>query len=795
MAGRRASRKTAAARAESDAVQTSGVPSKDDILRFIRSQDDQVGKREIAKAFGLKGEDKRALKDLLKDMQREGLLERGHGKSLDSAEGLPNVAVIEVIDRDTDGELIARPVNWKKDTPPPRILLAPGSSAGGATGAAVGIGDKVLARIMPGEEIIEAKVIKRLGQSAHKILGIFEPMSESAKSGGRVRPVDRKAKGDLIIAAEHRAKAQKGELVLAEMLPGKAMGQKRGRIMERLGDMSEPRSVSLIAIYAHGIPVEFSQEALEEVEGIAPITELGKRTDLRQMPLITIDPADARDHDDAVYAEPDTDPENEGGHVVYVAIADVAAYVRPGRPLDKDAHKRGNSCYFPDRVVPMLPERLSADLCSLHEHEDRPCLAVRMVFNKDGRKIGHEFVRGMMRSAASLTYEQAQNAVDGNADDQAGPLLEPVLKPLWAAYRAVEKARAKRGPLDLDLPEHQVRISPEGQITAITLRERFDAHKLIEEFMIQANVCAAETLEQKRSALLYRVHDAPDKEKLRALSEYLETMGISLSKGQTIKPEHFNRILNKVQGTEHSQMVSEVILRAQSQAIYSPDNLGHFGLNLRRYAHFTSPIRRYADLIVHRGLIAACKLGQDGLTAGEAEAVAEIGEHISMTERRAMAAERDSTNRYLAAYLSDQVGAAFNGRISGVTRFGLFVRLEGSGADGIVPISHLGNEFFHHDEDSHALVGEKTGATYRLGEPVEVRLIEAAPITGGLRFELLSEPGSFTKQADRPRGGPKSAQGPGAHRGRTSTSRKPANRGPRRSPNQAKGPKKKGKRK
>ena len=463
------------------------------------------------------------------------------------------------------------------------------------------------------------------------------------------------------------------------------------------------------------------------------------REDLTAVPLITIDPVDARDHDDAVWATPDKDPGNRDGWIVMVAIADVAHYVRPASALDREALKRGNSVYFPDRVVPMLPERISNDLCSLREKELRPCLAVRMVFDKTGKKQRHTFLRGMMRSAAKLAYEQAQTAVDGTPDEVTAPLLEPVLRPLWDAYACLKKARDARQPLDLDLPERKILMDDQGRIKDIVTPPRLDAHRLIEEFMIQANVCAAESLEAKRSPLIYRVHESPPRDKLTALSEFLQTIDMRLPKTGRITPKHFNTILSVAEDTDVAEVVNEVVLRSQTQAEYSPENVGHFGLNLSRYAHFTSPIRRYADLIVHRALIAALGLGAGGLSKAEAGELTGISKSISEFERRAMMAERETVDRLIAQHLANDIGATFAGRVAGVTRSGLFVRLTETGADGFIPAATIGREYFFHDERHQALIGEDTRQMYRLGQVVQVRLVEAIPSAGAMRFEVLSE--------------------------------------------------------
>jgi ribonuclease R len=582
---------------------------------------------------------------------------------------------------------------------------------------------------------LTARVVRRIGMGPRRVIGIFH-----AGETYRIAAIDKRTDRDWQVAPGDRAGARDGELVEAEQIGQRAHGLPRARVVARLGDPTAPKSVSLIAIHEHGIPDDFPDAVLAEAEAARPVP-LGDREDLRSLPFVTIDPSDARDHDDAVYAHPDDDPANPGGHVVWVAIADVAHYVRPGSALDREARRRGNSTYVPDRVVPMLPDRLSGDLCSLVHGADRPCIAVRLTLDVDGAKRSHRFTRALMRSAATLTYSQAQAAADGHPDDVTGPLLDAVVRPLWAAWRVAHKARALRQPLNLEIPERRIVLSDEGKVLSVAFRERLDAHRVIEDFMILANVAAAETLEAKRLRLLYRVHEEPSPEKLEALREIVDAVGLTLAKGQALKTAHLNRLLDGVAGTEHAEMINMSVLRAMTQAYYAPENFGHFGLNLPRYGHFTSPIRRYADVVVHRALIRAHRWGDDGLTHEEAEALAETAEHISMTERRSMMAERDTTDRYLAAYLADRVGSEFEGTIAGVARFGLFVRLDGTGADGLVPISSLGREYFRYDADAQTLTGERSGRTLGLGQRATVRLAEAAPITGGLLFELLEVEG------------------------------------------------------
>lgn len=757
MPSRKPPKKTGAAKKDTGSKKkTRGLPSREEVLAFLADNPGKTGKREIGRAFGVKGDDRIGLKQMLKAMSDEGLIAKDETKSLRRVGEMPPVTVIEITHTDTDGELIARPVSWPGEDPAPLIVIAPDTRRRGkheVDEPPAGVGDRVLARVAKSDDETypyEAQIIRRVGKGAERVLGLFRHAPKARTA--RLIPVDKKMRVEFEIAVEDIGDAEDGSLVLAETIPGKRYGVPRARVREVFGDIADPRSISLIAIHTHGIPDAFPDAVIADAEA-AKHQGLKGRTDLRDIPLITIDPVDARDHDDAVWAAPDTDPKNEGGIVAIVAIADVAAYVRPNSPMDREALKRGNSTYFPDRVVPMLPERISNDLCSLIEKEDRACLAVRMTFDRNGAKRGHEFIRGLMKSAASLSYKQVQQAIDGHPDDATEPLLEPVLKPLWAAYKILVKARETRGPLDLDLPEYKIDIDEKGGVGAIRVGEKFESMKLIEEFMIQANVCAAETAEAQRRAVIYRIHDAPSREKLVALAEFLATLNLSFAKGENIRPANFNRILKAVDGTEHDRIVSDVVLRSQAQAIYSPENIGHFGLNLRRYAHFTSPIRRYADLTVHRALIAGLGLGKDGQHDDEAASLVEIAEHISTTERRSMLAERDSKDRFIAAFLEARIGAEFRGRVAGVTRFGLFVKLDDTGADGFVPISTLGGDFYHHDEILHALTGERTGKTYRLGDLVLVRLEEAVPVTGGMRFALLEGGSEGKPTGPRPRTG------------------------------------------
>ena len=719
---------------------TTAFPDRESIVAFVKAQPGEAGTRELARHFGLKNESRAALRRILRELADEGLIAK-QGKKVHEVKALPPTIVADITGRDSDGELIASPAEWLEETDGPAPVIRIHVPRKAASGTAAGVGDRALLRIEKPdnkhEKTYRGRVIKLLDKARNRVLGIFRTLPNG---DGRLIPIDKKQVGrELAITAADANGAQDGDLVSVELMRSRGYGLPSGRVKERLGSLKTEKAVSLIAIHAHEIPQEFPADVIRESEAAKPATLAG-REDWRNVPLVTIDPPDAKDHDDAVHAELDSDPSNKGGYIVNVAIADVAFYVRPQSPLDREALKRGNSVYFPDRVVPMLPERISNDLCSLKPGEPRGALAVRMVIDKDGRKRSHTFHRVLMRSAAKLNYAQAQAAVDGRPDDTAGPLLDPILKPLYDAYALVKRARDERDPLDLDLPERKILLKADGTVDRVVTPERLDAHRLIEEFMILANVAAAETLEKKALPLIYRVHDEPTVEKVHNLQEFLKTLDISFAKTGALRPTLFNRVLAHVKGHDSEPLVNEVVLRSQAQAEYSADNYGHFGLNLRRYAHFTSPIRRYADLIVHRALIRALGLGEGALPDTETfETLSEVAAAISLTERRAMKAERETADRLIAHFLADRIGATFEGRISGVTRAGLFVKLTDTGADGLIPVRTLGSEYYNYDETRHALIGSRSGAMHRLGDVVQVRLVEAAPVAGALRFELLSE--------------------------------------------------------
>jgi ribonuclease R len=700
----------------------SAAPTREELLAFINESNRHMDKRDLARAFKLKGQARIDLKELLRELEDEGLLERGRGKRLGAPGTIPSVTVVDVMRVNGDGDLVAQPAGWRGDEAPPDIIFR----AEDKNARDLAVGSKVLARLTKtGERSYTAEMIRHLKSGPRRFLGVV------AEQDGAVflRAAHRGDRNDYRIES-NGAPPPVGSIVWATAKPGRRT-MPVARVSEVLGHVDEPNAISALAIAEHDIPCDFPPEVIEEAEAAKPVTLEGGRVDLRPIPLVTIDGVDARDFDDAVHAE----PLDGGGWRVTVAIADVAWYVRPGSLLDDEAETRGNSVYFPDRVVPMLPEALSNDLCSLRPDGDRACMAAIMDFDADGQKRKHRFVRGLMRSVARLTYEDVQAAIDGEPNDQTGPLVEPVLEPLYAAYGALAKARAKRGPLELEVAERMFQLDDERQrIIGVVPRSRLTSHRLIEDFMIAANVAAAETLTDRLAPCLFRVHDRPDPGRIESLTGVLGEMGIKASASAITEPRQFTELVKKAAGTDFEALVSELVLRSQAQAVYHPENIGHFGLALARYAHFTSPIRRYSDLIVHRSLIATLKLGDGGLLPGAGDRLHQVGEHISMTERRAAAAERQVSDRFAAAYLADRVGETFNARVTGLHKAGVFVRIEDVGAEGLVPRSLLPDDFWEHDQGRHLLIGRRTGIEFRLGDTLEVILREAEPINGGLIF-------------------------------------------------------------
>jgi ribonuclease R len=798
-----------------------GMPSRQQVLDFIASSKEPAGKREIARAFGLKGNEKIVLKALLKDMADEGLLDIGPARAFHMMGGVPKVTVLRVIDVE-GAQVIAVPERWEAEGHPvPKLRVIERGKRG-----ALGVGDRILARTEQAGHGWVAHVMKTLAGASEEMLGV---VAKDERGKLILRPVDKRIRKETQISDV--GDAVPGDLVLAEKTgrPPRITA----RVTQVLGDPFQPRSFSLIAIHKYGIPNEFPEETEEEAAEVHDLPlHADQRKDLRHLPIVAIDPVDARDFDDAVWAAPDDDPANEGGFKAIVAIADVSYYVRPGSQLDRQARKRGNSVYFPDRVVPMLPHTLSSDMCSLRAGKDRAALACHLVIDRHGNQKSWRFTRAIIRVAANIPYEQAQAAMDATERPARGhmtgtsdvsndamveeahlldhkhewplgslstqgaipeALVETALKPLWACWRLLAKARAARNPLELDLPERRVVIDETGKIVSIAIRERLDAHRLIEDYMIAANVAAAKALEAKKAPVLYRIHEPPSREKLTALKDYLDTFDIGLALGQVITTKTFNRIIEQIPADLPArQQIMEQILRSQTQAYYGPRNAGHFGLALGSYAHFTSPIRRYADLLVHRSLVGSYSLElpapkdkaipkETRLSGEDMNDLAPIGELISRFERRAMEAERETIDRYVAAFLSERVGQILACRITGVQSFGFFATVVELGGDGLVPVSTLGAEYFAYDEINQALEGQQSGERYALGDKIDLRLVEADPISGALRFEIpvgashMAMPGGGPGDRRRP-GGMRSRQGRPSNIRHSSNKRGPVKR-------------------
>jgi len=726
------------------------LPSRNDIIEYLNDTDGAAVRRDIARAFGVKGEARAALRALLKEMEGEGVIDLAGGKRVKIAGKLPPVMPIDIVGVTHGGDLECEPAGWKDDHDPPLIRIPEKRAM--KFKPAPGVGDRVLARLKPtGDGAYSAEIMKAIGKGAHRFLAVYR------KDRGRsiAEPVERRARGTFTIDRGDEAGAEDGDLVWVETKNARGYGAQKARVRKIEGHIDDRDAFSTIALANHGIPTEFPNAVIAEADK-AKLPGPEGRTDLRDTPLFTIDPADAKDHDDACFAEPDPDPDNPGGHRVIVAIADVSNFVRKGSELDKEALRRANSVYLPDRVVPMLPERLSNDLCSLREGEDRPCLAVEMVIDSGGCKKSHRFMRAIMRSHAKLSYEEAQAISEGAGAPED---IQKAVSALFGAFRARWTERTNRAPLDLDLPERKVILNKAGEVADVVKRDRFDAHRVIEEFMILANVAAAETLERARLNLIYRVHDQPEEDDLEGVRDYLDRLDYKLVKGGSVRPANFNQILKIAGERDEKEMISQIVLRAQRQAIYDTENRGHFGLNLPRYAHFTSPIRRYADLVVHRALVTAAKLGPGGQTKEEAAELGDVAEQISDFERRGVAAEREATDRYLSEYLASRVGAEFDARIRGVTKYGLFVMVEPAGADGFIPMRSIGRERFRFEDGMHRIVGETTGGIFRLGQPVRVQLEEAIPLTGSLRFEMISDPAPGEPRSSRRKQAKKKAAG------------------------------------
>jgi len=715
----------------------STLPTKQELIEFIDNTPGRVGKREISRTFNVTAADRAELTAILSELQREGKDNRGRRREHARKNSLRKTDVLEITGLDEHGDLFAHPKHWTNFDSPPRVRIIENLRKKNP----LGVGDRILAKIELSKGVYEARAIKLLLPKSNRILGIFE----STDQGGIVRPSDKHLRGIYIIASCDTLNALNNELVYAEPIGVKRYGAQGARILERLGRIREGHNLGLIAIHSYNIPSEFSQDAIAEI-GLFPKPPISGRTNLAELPLVTIDEDDARDFDDAIWASQDHDPENGDGWHIIVAIADVSYYVRPDSLLDKIAFERGNSIYFPDSVVPMLPEKLSNDLCSLRPEQNRPCLAVSIWIDGQGTILRHKFERSMMRSRARLTYKQVQEGHDGDTRNLSSDFCESVIRPLYGAYQALNNARIKRGVLDLDLPEQKVKLGSDGMVKDIVRTPRYDSHRVIEEFMIAANIAAANSIQRLGMNSLFRIHPRPDPERVENLREVLASMDIKLMPSGSLRPQNFNAILEKTRGTEHEYLVNILVLRSQSQAEYSTINAGHYGLALKSYVHFTSPIRRYADLVVHRALIRGLSLGDDEThSEGNLE---EIGKHISMTERRATVAERDTVGRFIAQYLNHQIGQVFAGRINGVAKFGLFITLDNIGATGLLPTRYLPRDTYRLNRRATALQGKRNNVRFTLGKKLTVQVYKADPTQGTIILKLSHE--NFNLKATDP---------------------------------------------
>ncbi|UTO29241.1 ribonuclease R [Bartonella harrusi] len=711
------------------------LPSKAEIISFINENPDRSSKRDIAKAFNLKGDSRIWLRGVLRELKDENLISKQHKKALNKG-NLPPISLVKISGRDKDGSLIAQPLEWEGDEKP-NVEIRPFHRI---KGTSVGVGDHVLVKIFRNKtgSSYTGRLIRKVDVSPKSIFGVVRKLKTNQ---WRLDPIDRKT-NELIIDTSDtssKIKIESGDFVEVEIKKNTGYGLKSAQIKNILGHIESEKTLSMIALLSKGIPYIFPEEVLEQVKHIKP-ANLENREDWRQLPFVTIDPPDAKDHDDAVYATKDEDPENPDGWIIVVAIADVSYYVKTGSALDKEALKRGNSVYFPDRVVPMLPERISNNLCSLREEKERPALAVRMIFDTNGNKQRHSFHRVVVRVFAKLSYQEVQSAIEGNINEKSAPVFESVLQPLWEAYGRLKIARNRRQPLELELAEKKIILDQNGCIKDVVNEPHLEAHRLIEEFMIQANIAASETLKEHHQPFIYRIHDQPSLAKQEVLRTFLQSLGISLSRGAELTSARLNGILGKVANTQQQELVNQVILRTQSQAEYNPKNIGHFGLNLHNYTHFTSPIRRYADLIIHRALIKVLKLGNDPLTETQEQNLAEIATQISLYERRAMIAERETRDRLVAHYLINKIGRIFTGRVSGVIKAGLFISLDKLNTDGFVHISTLKDDYYYFDEVQHILIGKHSHKGYQLSDQVEVKLVTVQPFAGAINLELLTKP-------------------------------------------------------
>jgi ribonuclease R len=703
------------------------VPSREFILQQLREHARPLGRRDLAELFGLTGDDEHeGLRRRLRAMERDGQVVRNRR----------NGYVIVDNEELVRGRVRAMAEGWgvlKPDTPSGDIYLSPREMRN------LLHGDRAVVRIVG---------VNQDGRPEGKLVDVLERANRTVagryyeESGvGFLVPDSKRIQHDVIIPAEHRGEAQHGQLVVAEIVSQPShRRQPIGRIVEVLGDHIEAGSEIEVAARVHGIPVEWPQAVLAEADAFgSEVAEAAveTRVDLRDTPLVTIDGADARDFDDAVYCEP-----TAKGWKLLVAIADVGHYVEPGSALDREAEGRGNSVYFPRSVVPMLPEVLSNGLCSLNPQVDRLCMVCEMQISSEGKLRRSRFFEAVMRSHARLTYDEVA-AIHERRDKEARQRHRGLLRHiehLFQVYRALRKDRDRRGAVDFESTESVIEFDDQGRVREIRPVERNEAHKLIEECMVKANVAAARFLRRHRIPALYRVHEPPAAERLDNLRQFLAQTGLRLDGGDKPGPADFARLMERVRKRPDRHLIQTVMLRSMMAAEYRPDNAGHFGLALEAYTHFTSPIRRYPDLVVHRAIRHLLRGGKPEDFIYRHDQLVTVGEHCSMTDRRAEEASRDAVMTLKCRYMADRIGEEFTGVISGVTGFGLFVELDGVYVDGLIHITNLENDYFHFDPIGHRLVGERTGKEYRLTDRIRVRVARADVDERKLDFQPVAHP-------------------------------------------------------
>ncbi|SDI68519.1 RNAse R [Ferrimonas sediminum] len=738
------------------------IPSREYLLQLIADGRGLIGRDELAEQLGLEGDQYVALMRRLRAMERDGQLVYTRKGRYGIPEKMDLLTGTVLGHRDGFG------------------FFRPDDGAG----KDMFLTERTMQSVLHGDRVMaQGDRHDRRGRQEARIVRVLEPRNANiigryfTEDGiGFVVPDDRRISQDILIPAEHRLGARLGQVVNVELTqrPGRHTHAK-GKVTEVLGDEMDPGMEIEIALRNHDLPHQFPQAVLDQVARIDDeVTEADKqgRVDLRQLPLVTIDGEDARDFDDAVYCE----KKKSGGWRLWVAIADVSHYVRPGTSLNDEALKRGNSVYFPAQVIPMLPEKLSNGLCSLNPGVDRLCMVCEMTVSASGNLSGYKFYPAVMHSHARLTYTKVAAMLDGDKR-----LIEryqsvfPHLQQLHKLYAALDGARLKRGALVLETTETQFIFNSQRRIEQIVPRERNVAHKMIEECMILANVASARFVKKQKGEVLYRVHEGPGDAKLKSLRDFLGQQGLQLGGGDEPSPTDIAKLLASLSGRADAELVTTMVLRSMKQAVYSPDDEGHFGLALQGYSHFTSPIRRYPDLVLHRvirGLLAkdseggmlkraiGSLLNRDATKADDAgvlyntQELVELGEHCSMTERRADDATRDVSDWLKCEFMQDHVGDTFDAVISGVTSFGLFVRLNQYHIDGLVHISSLENDYFHFDAVRQGLYGEHSGKRYRLGDAVEVKVMSVKLDDRQIDLGLVQEPGKGRK------GKPKSGRKP-----------------------------------